>query len=135
MLKKGFLLRVVQNAHIIGTSENGKNYIVEHAPRPEFRILIPLAKPWRADAYVAQDAANQEWRAFTRTLAASLGLNIDQSCCDTSRLFFLPRTREDGPPFKYWYVEGQPCDMGEVLGSDRDWLRSWVGNYSNPMSV
>jgi hypothetical protein len=115
MLEKGFLPRIVQNARITGVSEDGKSHIVEHAPCPKFRILIPLATPWRADAYESQDIANLAWHDFTRALAASLGLSTDQSCCDTSRLFFFPRTRKGGPEFKYWFTAGRRCDMQEVL--------------------
>lgn len=144
MVKKSFLPRVVRDAQIIRTDEGGVYHVVEHEPCPKFRILIPLASPWRASAYEDQSKANLAWSAAVRALATSLGLSTDQSCSDTSRLFFLPRTRKDGPEFKYWCTEGKPCDMLEVLAAapdelpgpnwhasdfDHDELLSWAANF------
>jgi hypothetical protein len=73
MLKKGYLPRVVENARISGEAKNEDGadcYVVEHEPCPKFRILIPLAYPWRADAYMDQSSANNAWRNFIHALAA-----------------------------------------------------------------
>jgi len=82
-----------------------------HAPdHPKFRLVIPLARPWRAADYPTQDAANAAWRDRVEALAAALSLHHDPACTDTSRLFFLPRHAE-GAAFETAVTEGTPCDV------------------------
>ena len=42
---------------------------------------------------------------------SALNLNHDQSCTDTSRLFYLPRRPADGPPPETAVIDGTPCDI------------------------
>src|ERR1700730_3108166 len=99
--KRSYLPRVVEGAHVGKVEVPGKvvthKYIVKHRACPKFRIIVPLADHWRAADFNSQAAANAEWQRFIGALAGLLGLQHDQSCTDTSRLFFPPRTREGGP--------------------------------------
>jgi hypothetical protein len=109
--KKSFLPRVVEGAKILGKSRDGANFIVAHNPCPKFRVIIPLSEPWRANNYKNQAEANAAWREFVAALASTLGLQADQSCSDTSRLFYFPRTRPNGPEFQFAHIHGEPCDL------------------------
>jgi Protein of unknown function (DUF3987) len=145
--KKSYLSRVVDGAIITGkTTKNiaGKTteiYVVEHAPCPKFRILMPLLKPWRADEYESKAKAHDAWRCFVRGLAAELGLQVDQACVDPTRLFYFPRTRPNGPPYEFRRIHGSPVDLNAVAGvgaSARqkpqepppDWLMLWAATHA-----
>ncbi len=101
--KKGYLPHVWSGAQIVGESGTGpaRKLAIEHQPCPKFRILLPLAKPWRAADFADQFAANACWRERIGALAHALGLRHDQSCVDTSRLFFLPRIATPTSTFEF----------------------------------
>lgn len=84
--EKGYLPRVAVDAHIV--AEDGEHVTFEHQPCPKFRVVVPLARPWKASDFPSQEAANAAWKNCIEALAAELGLNHDQSCTDTSRLFY-----------------------------------------------
>ena len=92
-------------------SETDAEVVFEHQPCPKFRIAIPLARPWLACSYDTQHGANVAWKERIEALAHALGLQHDQSCTDTSRLFYLPRRRADGPPAETLILDGEPCDI------------------------
>ncbi len=106
---KGYLPRVADDAVV--AAEDEKDVTFSHQPCPKFRIVIPLARPWRAAAYDNQNAANAAWKERIEALAAALGLRHDQSCVDTSRLFYLPRRPADGPPPETAVLDGALCDI------------------------
>ena len=72
---------------------------------------MPLLRPWRAAEYPSQDSANAAWAERVEALAAALDLQHDQSCTDTSRLFFLPRRLRGAPQPEWVIIEGSPCDL------------------------
>lgn len=100
--KKGYLPRVLSGAQIVGDSGTGsaRKLTVEHQPCPKFRILLPLAKPWRAADFPNQGTANSYWRERVNALAHALELHHDQSCAGTQCLFFLPRIVAMNSPFE-----------------------------------
>lgn len=111
--KRGYLPRVIQNATIVDdtTDENGRrNLVVRHYPCPKFRVLLPLAEPWMAENYANQPLANAAWRERIGALSAALKLHSDQSCVDTSRLFYLPRRRSAEQVFEYRVVDTDLID-------------------------
>jgi Primase C terminal 2 (PriCT-2) len=114
-----YLPRVIADAKIVNKvavpGKAGTYYIVKHHPCPKFRIILRLADPWRAADFTSQAAANAEWQRFIDALAGLLGLQHDQSCTDTSRLFFFPRTREGGPEYEFRHVAGNACSMQQIL--------------------
>lgn len=106
---KGYLPRVAEGASIL--AETPETVTFGHQPCAKFRIAIPLDRPWKAAAYDSQRAANDTWKERIEALAAALGLRHDQSCTDTSRLFYLPRRAADGPPAETAILDGVPCDI------------------------
>lgn len=107
--EKGYLPRVAQNARL--AEETSEFAILAHQPCPKFRIALPLRRPWLAQAYASQHVANADWKERIGALAAALHLDHDQSCTDTSRLFYLPRRAPDGPPAETCVLDGTPCDI------------------------
>lgn len=88
--KKG-MQDAVAHGSIITKSHDPNKLIIQHNPCPKFRVIIPLASPWRASDFPSQDVANSLWKNFVISAAKSLGLHHDQSCVDSSRLYYLPR--------------------------------------------
>lgn len=89
-----------------------------HQPCSKYRIVIPLLRPWRAAEHASQDAANIVWKERIEALAAALGLQHDQACTDTSRLFYLPRRPDGGPPPESTVIDGDPCDIFSLPGPE-----------------
>jgi hypothetical protein len=114
--KKGYLPRVLKGAEIVDERRDGnaRNLIVKHAPCPKFRVLIPLDKPWLAENFESQPQANARWRERIGALAHALDLHNDQSCVDTSRLFYLPRIKSEDSAFEFRRVEGICCPLWEL---------------------
>lgn len=107
--EKGYLPRIAQGARL--AEETDELAVFEHQPCPKFRIVLPLLRPWLRQAYPDQSSANGMWKERIEALAASLDLDHDQSCTDTSRLFYLPRRPSNGPPPETAVLEGVPCDI------------------------
>jgi hypothetical protein len=106
---KGMLPRVAVGAVV--ESETEEFVIFRHAPCGKFRVVLPLGRPWRAADYPSQDVANAVWKERIEALAAALGLQHDQACTDTSRLFYLPRRPSDGPPPQTAIIQGDACEI------------------------
>ncbi len=115
---KGMLPRVAAGARVAETDD--KFVYFEHQPCPKFRVAIRLLRPWRADDYPTQDVANAAWKERIEALAAALGLQHDQSCTDTSRLFYLPRQAKNAPPPETCVIDGDPCDLFAIPAAPRD---------------
>ncbi|WP_424140281.1 hypothetical protein [Roseomonas chloroacetimidivorans] len=107
--EKGYLADVAVGAVI--DRVDGEHLIFQHAPCPKFRIAIPLARPWVATEYKDQTAANAAWKERVEALAHALQLDHDQSCTDTSRLFYLPRRPAGGVAPETAVIDGTPCDV------------------------
>lgn len=107
--ERGYRAAVAHGAFV--ADESDEHVVLQHAPCPKFRIAIPLLSPWRADDYANQDAANAAWKERIKALAAALDLDHDQSCTDTSRLFFLPRRPPEGPEPETAVLDGTACDL------------------------
>jgi len=118
LAKKGYLPRVITDARIAEETGSGatRNYVVRHAPCPKFRIVLPLERPWIAAEYDSQALANATWKERIGALASALGLHHDQSCVDTSRLFYLPRRRE-GQIFVHEVIQGRNCPLWSLPGA------------------
>jgi hypothetical protein len=121
LAKKGYLPRVLKGAHIVEEMRDGssRNYIVNHQVCPKFRIILPLETPWVASEYDSQSLANASWKERIGALSSALNLFHDQSCVDTSRLFYLPRTRE-GREFTSQIVLGEPCPLWDLPEANSD---------------
>ena len=81
-------------------------------------MILPLHRSWVAASYDDQKQANAAWKERIEALAAALGLSHDQSCTDTSRLFYLPRRPADGPPAETAVLNGTICDIFALHGAE-----------------
>src|SRR4051812_31885167 len=113
--KKGYLPRVLMGARILDETRDGntRSYIVKHQPCPKFRIVLPLQESWIAADFANQNLANATWRERIGALAHALGLHHDQSCVDTSRLYYLPR-HPAGAPFVHTVIHGEECPLWDL---------------------
>jgi hypothetical protein len=109
LLSKGYLPQIAGGARVV--SEDGEHVVIEHQPCPKFRIVVPLLTPWKAASYADQASANAAWKERIEALASALGLDHDQACTDTSRLFYLPRRPENGTAPEFAVLEGTACDL------------------------
>jgi P4 family phage/plasmid primase-like protien len=107
--ERSYLPGIAVGARLI--AETKTEVVLEHQPCPKFRVTIPLLHPWIAGTYPDQDSANAAWAQAIAALAHALGLQHDQSCTDTSRLFYLPRRPADGPQPETMVLDGAPCDI------------------------
>lgn len=107
--EKGYRPDVARQATTAETVEGRVQ--IDHGPCPKFRVVIPLEKPWKASDYPSQSAANAAWKSAVEALAEALTLPHDQSCTDTSRLFYLPRRPARGAAAETEVVGGAPCDI------------------------
>lgn len=107
--ERSYLPGIADGARLLTATE--AEVVLEHQPCPKFRITLPLARPWNASDYPDQRRANAAWKAGIEALAHALSLRHDQSCTDTSRLFYLPRRPADGPPPETLVLDGEPCDL------------------------
>ena len=107
--EKGVLARVAAGATV--ASETDEFTFFKHQPCPKFRVALPLLRPWLANNYDDQRQANAAWKERIGALAGALGLNHDQACTDTSRLFYLPRRADDAPTAETAILHGKACDI------------------------
>ena len=111
--KEGYLPRIVEAASIKDevTIDEKRHFVVSHAPCPKYRIVIPLESSWVAADFETQQLANARWRERIYALASALHLRHDQSCVDTSRLFYLPRRKSVEHAFEYDSIDGALCPL------------------------
>lgn len=110
---KQYLPHIAAGASVgsVVTEKDGEFVYFSHQPCPKFRVVVPLLHPWRATDYPSQNAANEAWKERIEALAHALGLQHDQSCTDTSRLFYLPRRPANSAPPESVIIAGSPCDL------------------------
>jgi hypothetical protein len=106
--EKGYLPRVCEDATMVGIT--GRDVLLKHEPCPKFRVIIPLDRPWKAEDYSSQEEANNVWKGRIEALAHALSLQHDQSCVDTSRLFYLPRCNVPSQ-VETARIKGRVCDI------------------------
>ena len=68
---------------------------VGHPAMDKNRLIFVLARPWSVLDYEAQSDALKAWEDAYMSFTAWLGIVVDRSCTDTSRLFYLPRREPD----------------------------------------
>lgn len=91
---------IVESAHYLSTdhTERGIMITVDHAPMPKHRIVIPFAHPFViADEGATQQAAMERWTKVPLALAEKLGIPLDKTGTDPSRLFYFPRHAANRP--------------------------------------
>lgn len=108
-----YMRKTVANGAVLEDRGDTETYTIVHNPCSKFRIIIPLEKPWEASDYHSQEEANADWEKKIKSLAARLGLHHDQSCIDTSRLYYLPRHAK-GAEYITEVIDGVPCNLDET---------------------
>lgn len=75
-----------------GHTEKGIVVVVSHDPMPKNRVIVPLSQKFEiAEEGRTQAEAMAKWAKVPAALAALLGVPLDRTCTDPSRLFYLPR--------------------------------------------
>lgn len=110
--KKGYLARISDGAYILDEREG--NYVIKHRPCPKYRVIFRLDDPWRAADFDDQTQANARWARRLHALAHALSMKADESCKDTSRLFFLPRRPNKDRAYEYEHVPGGALPIHEL---------------------
>lgn len=110
--KRHYLPEVADTARIAAENmtSNGLVYRVEHAQMDKNRLVFILAQPWNVRDYDTQEEALREWKSAYTAFAAWLGIQIDESCTDTARLFYSPRY-ESGSPYEAVVHRGKAVDI------------------------
>lgn len=78
-------------------ASGGVRYVVAHKPLPKHRILFVLDKPYSFSEGGTQQTRIAGWRDGYKTIATNLGLPIDVSGSDPSRLMYTPRHLSSKP--------------------------------------
>jgi len=85
----------------------------EHAPCPKFRVVLFLAKPWIVAEHGTSSEAQKVWEnAYLATLDL-LGLDLDETSADVSRLFYetrVPATMLDVARRERCFLSGRAFD-------------------------
>lgn len=91
-------------------TDRGIMAVVHHAPMPKHRIIVPFAVPFEiANEASTQMEAMRKWAKVPTALAEKLGVPLDTSCTDPSRLFYFPR-HDKKRPFEISLWGGQLFD-------------------------
>ena len=95
-------------------------YVLNHAPIPKFRIIFPLLEPYIISKQkgLNQSDAIDRWKGKLLGLSKTIGLPIDESCLDPSRLFYLPRHKK-GAGFSIFVTSGAALNFDNVIEIER----------------
>lgn len=103
-------------------TKEGMQVFADHAPLPKYRIIVPLAEPFHFAQHVATvTGSHQEsikvWARKYLGLGQMLGLTVDPSCIDPSRVLFLPRHKE-GADFEIHIVGGELLRIEDIVEAE-----------------
>lgn len=109
---KHYRKEIAESAEIAETklTPAGRILVVNHEPMDRNRLILILNKPWKQEDYFLQKDALDDWKRRYTNLAHYLGIKIDKSCTDVTRLFYFPRM-EKGHPFEAVVHDGQAVDI------------------------
>lgn len=95
--EKRYLPEIAAQATITKSAmtPNGVTLTVSHPAMDKNRLVFILAKPWSVHDYETSGEALSAWKDAYMSFAAWLGIVVDKSCTDPSRLFYLPRREQD----------------------------------------
>lgn len=99
--------------------EGGMKYRLMHQPMPRVRSMFVLKEPFDfANRGGSQSEAIREWSDRYRGLAETLGVAVDRSCVDPSRLMYTPRvakgTNRDALGHEIRVIEGKCLDLDTI---------------------
>ncbi|HEX4157571.1 MAG TPA: virulence-associated E family protein [Rhizomicrobium sp.] len=94
-----------------GHTEKGIVCLVSHPPMPRHRVVALFETPFLiGNEGPTQAAAMAKWAKVPEAFARLLGVPLDTSCTDPSRLFYFPR-----------HAEGKPFEVSLFGGPYFDW--------------
>lgn len=129
--KKKLRPEVVEGLHLVDDAkhtEDGVMIVVRHQPVPKFRAVFPLSKAFEfAKRGGLQKDAIAEWKQRYVAFAASLGVEVDEACCDPARLFYFPR-HEPGSEHGVWWYTGSPVDLDRYERKKSRNNRNWAAD-------
>ncbi|HEY1711089.1 MAG TPA: DUF927 domain-containing protein [Rhizomicrobium sp.] len=107
---------IVATVEYTGTDHTERGIVAQitHAPMPKNRVVIPFAKPFVIEEQAAtQLAAMEKWSKVPLALAEKLGIVLDKTGTDPSRLFYFPRHAHNRP-FEIAIVGGELFDWSTL---------------------
>lgn len=118
---KHYTETIAKSAHPGSVTEDGKNFLIEHAPMDRYRVIFPLVAPFVfADQKkeinsilrrLTSNEAQNRWKFKMLGLAEIVGVPIDNSCTDASRLFYLPRHKPGRSGWSIVVIGGKPLNL------------------------
>lgn len=113
---RGYTPAIAGTVQLLETKHDsdGIKIVVGHDPMHKFRVIVPLAAPFVfADQPVSHMEAMKLWGRKIRGLAKLIGVPLDESCLDPSRLFYLPRHAK-GAAHETHIVAGALLDIATI---------------------
>jgi len=99
-------------ASITAVRDTGKSFEIDHAPLMRFRVLFPLAEPFRLAVPDASHADRAKlWAQYYCTVGEHLGLRFDRACTDVSRAFYFPRRPQGASVAAPVVIKGNLLDL------------------------
>jgi hypothetical protein len=93
---------------------DGSKIIARTIPIQKFRVIIFFADPVTRQMRGATDKERTaNWAAAVKDLGATLGVRVDESAVDPSRLFYTPRHKPDAH-FEMYLVRGRGLTWEEI---------------------
>ena len=95
--------------------EGGMKYIIKHAPMPKLRVLFLLGEPFDFTTGETQKARIEEWKNAYTNASNWLGVAVDSTCVDPSRLMYTPRVPKGAQieqgQHEIIFFEGSPLEL------------------------
>ena len=91
---------IVDSIDDVEEDQTDRGFIIRvgHCPIPKNRIVLPMANPFvMAKEASSQKDAIDKWKKVPAALAQMIGVPIDSTGVDPSRLFYYPRHKRNGP--------------------------------------
>lgn len=152
--QKRYLPEIAAQAEIASErfTPDGKILTINHPAMDKNRLVFILAKPWDVNDYDLSSEALKAWKDAYMGFASWLGIVVDKSCTDPSRLFYMPR-HDSGALYEAVVHEGNAVDVfslpktqitrqtsGNVFldaasamgaGDDNRALKSWAARFGD----
>ncbi|OOY20477.1 hypothetical protein BMI86_08010 [Thioclava sp. DLFJ5-1] len=158
LLSDKFRPHIIETLEVVGTDhdEKGVQIVLHHAPLEKFRLLFPLAEPLLiASLATTQRGAQALYMSKLRGLAQLIGVILDESCLDVSRVFYMP-SHPPGADFALDVIRGRGLTIQELpevgkngpqnvfeeagAGADNDLIadmpaRQWAAKYGKRLEI
>lgn len=120
--EKRYTESVARSAYISNDAKGAERGLVvefTHIEMEKARLFFILANPWDHRSFPNSKIAVESWTKAYKNFAAWIGIEIDKSCVDPSRLFYLPRHSQSSP-YDSGVIEGDAIDIFALPNSAED---------------